>query len=249
MRNIGMVIEYEGTRYSGWQKQKNTQNTIQQKLELIINSLFNDNDAISIDIHASGRTDTGVHARGQMVNFWVDTNMNTNEIKDNINKYLPDDIRIIKVEDKAPRFHSRLNAKNKTYKYYIDTGDKCDVFLRKYSWNIKTVLDINKMINASKLLIGSYDYIGFSDMRRTKKSTVREIYSIRITEDKGIIELEYKGSGFLYHMIRILTAYLVSIGLGKIELEEINKILDNKIRDKNIQLAPAQGLFLEKIEY
>jgi len=245
-KNYLLSIEYDGGRYSGWQRQGNTANTIEQKLSGCLMAMCKTDEFI--EIHGSGRTDTGVHARGQIANVWLDTNMSTDSIKMYLNKYLPEDIRIKNVEIVGADFHARLSAKKKTYSYTLDVGEKADVFLRRYSWNLCEKLDIDKMKNAAVLLVGKYDFRSLSDMI-TKKSSVRTIYAIDINCNADIIKISYTGDGFLYHMVRKITALLVEIGAGRIEIHDVKEILDKRSRQAFKPLAPAKGLCLEEVFY
>ncbi len=246
INNYLLCIEYDGSRYSGWQRQGNTDNTIESKLSECLRQMCN--SGVDIEIHGSGRTDAGVHARGQMANVKLDVAYSVAEIKDYLNKFLPEDIRIISVEIVEDRFHARLNAKSKTYSYKLDVGDKGNVFLRKYSWHIDEKLDVRLMDEATNHLVGKRDFRSLSDMK-TKKSSVRTINSINILKENDIITIEFTGDGFLYHMVRKLTALLVEIGAGRLEACHINDILDKKDRQAFKLMAPAKGLCLEKVFY
>ena len=244
MQNYKLTIQYDGTRYNGWQRQKNTKNTIQERFSNVLRKMCGKN----VEIFASGRTDAGVHAFGQVANFKCEVNMTCEEILDYLNRYLPEDIKVISVEDAEERFHSRLNAKSKTYEYVISTV-KPDVFLRKYVYTKITDVDIQKMKSASKLLIGTYDFIGFSSVKKSKKSTVRTINSIDITEKDGTIRVKINGNGFLYNMVRIVTGTLLEIGIGEKEESVINEVLNTKNRELAGATLPALGLTLLKVYY
>jgi len=243
--NYLLCIEYDGSRYSGWQRQGNTDNTIESKISQFIKFMANCDD---VELHGSGRTDAGVHARGQMANFKIRTTMCEDEIKDYLNKYLPDDIRIKSVVVVSENFHARLSAKSKTYSYVIDMGDKASVFTRKYSWHVNEHLDIKMMNEVANILLGQKDFRSFSDMK-TKKSSVRTIYSIEITREYDIITIKFTGDGFLYHMVRKLTAVLVEAGAGRVLPCDVEELLDKKDRQAFKLLAPAKGLCLEEVFY
>ncbi len=245
-KNYLLSMEYDGGRYSGWQRQGNTANTIEQKLSACLMAMCHTDDFI--ELHGSGRTDTGVHAKGQIANVWLDTDMSTENIKEYLNKYLPEDIRIKEVMIAADDFHARLSAKRKTYSYTLDIGDKANVFVRRYTWHLEDKLDMALMNEAAAYLIGQYDFRSLSDMK-TKKSSVRTIYAINISCKSDIITIEYTGDGFLYHMVRKITALLVEIGAGRIKIDEIKNILDKRNRQAFKLLAPAKGLCLEEVFY
>ena len=202
-----------------------------------------------VNINGSGRTDAGVHAYGQVANFHTDCMMSVNEIKDYLTKYLPSDIGIVEVSEASERFHSRLNAKEKTYLYRIAIPGVSNVFERKYLWYFPETLDIKKMEEAASLLIGTHDFKGFSSIKKTKKSTIRTIYNIEIKKTKKEIQITYTGNGFLHNMVRILTGTLVEVGCGKIKPEDITKALESTKRSDAGITAPPQGLFLVSVEY
>ncbi len=244
-KNYLLCIEYDGSRYSGWQRQGNTDNTIERKISQCLKLMC---DCDEVELHGSGRTDSGVHARGQMANVKLDTALDSYEIKCYLNRYLPEDIRVKSVDVVDYGFHARLSAKKKIYSYTIDVGEKADVFLRRYSWHLEEKLDISKMNEAADILLGQKDFRSFSDMK-TKKSSVRTIYSIHITKESDIINVQFTGDGFLYHMVRKLTALLVEVGAGRIMPSQIEELLDKKDRQAFKLLAPAKGLCLEEVFY
>ena len=219
-RNIRLTIEYDGSRYQGWQRLggDSNANTIQGKLESVLSKMTGED----VNINGSGRTDAGVHAYGQVANFHTDCMMSVSEIKNYLTKYLPSDIGIVEVSEASERFHSRLNAKEKTYLYRIAIPGVSNVFERKYLWYFPETLDIKKMEEAASLLIGTHDFKGFSSIKKTKKSTVRTIYNIEIKKTKKEIQISYTGNGFLHNMVRILTGTLVEVGCGKIKPEVIS---------------------------
>lgn len=245
MRNIKLTIAYDGTRYNGWQRQENTDQTIQGKLEALLSRMTGE----KIEIHGSGRTDRGVHAHGQVANFYTKTKMTREEMLDYMNAYLPQDIAVLEIKDAAERFHSRLNVKRKTYCYHIWNSAVPNVFMRKYVYQVPEQLDLKAMEEGAKYLLGTHDFKSFCARKRMKKSTVRMIESISIQKKGDEILLTYKGNGFLYNMVRILTGTLVEIGRGDRRPEEIPSIIEAQNREKAGFTAPAQGLFLEKVEY
>ena len=220
--NYKIVIEYEGTRYNGWQRQASTPNTIQGIIENAIKSVTGE----TVEINGSGRTDAGTHALGQVANFKLKNECS--DIMDRLNDELPSDIRILSCEEVNDRFHARLNATGKTYCYKIDIGRKANVFTRRTVNHFNYNLDINLMKKAADLLTGTHDFKSFCSNKRIKKSTVRTIYSINIEERDTEITFTYKGDGFLYNMVRILTGTLIEVGMGKININDINKIIEAK---------------------
>lgn len=243
--NYKLLLQYDGTRLNGWQKQGNTDNTIQGKLEAILQHLYGE----YVEIHGSGRTDAGVHALGQVANFHAPAKFSTEEIKSTLNEYLSKDIRVLKVETVEERFHARLTAKGKTYEYRIDNGEIANVFQRKYTMREEIPLDLEAMRKAAGCFIGTHDFKTFCANKKMKKSTVRTIYSIDIEEKEGIVAIRYTGNGFLYNMVRILTGTLIEAGRGKRAPEEMQSILEAQDRGAAGFTAPAQGLFLVEVTY
>ena len=247
MRNIRLLIEYDGSRYDGWQRlgKSGGNDTIQSRLETVLSRLTDE----TVNVIGSGRTDKGVHAAGQVANFHTCTDMSCEELRDQMNRYLPEDIGILDAREAAPRFHSRLNALSKTYVYRIATGPCPCVFDRKYSWYAPWVTDVEKMREAARLLVGEHDFLGFSSVRRTNKSTVRCIREIRIEKRERQLRLVFVGDGFLYHMVRILTGTLAEIGAGKKAPQSVEDVLLSKNREMAGVMAPPQGLCLENVRY
>ena len=245
IKNILLTIQYDGTRYSGWQKQGNTENTIQGKLESILTKLCSS----PVEIHGAGRTDAGVHALCQQANFHIETTLTSTQIMDYINQFLPSDIGVISAQEVPHRFHSRLNAIKKTYRYIIQTGNAPDVFYEKFSYRHIEPLIIENMIQSSKYLLGTHDFKSFTDLKKTKKSTVREIENIKIYKDENRIILDITATGFLYHMARIIAGTLIKVGEGEIAPEDIIEILESKQRTLSGPLAPSKGLMLMKVYY
>ena len=244
-RNIRMLLQYEGTRYDGWQKQENTGNTIQGRLEQVLERMTGK----PVEVHGSGRTDAGVHARGQVANAHLETQLSESEIKEYVNRYLPEDILVLKAEEVDWRFHSRLNAVEKIYTYQLDTAERVSVFERRYRYAVGERLDVEAMRRGARLLCGTHDFKGFSSGKTGKKSTVRTIYELSILTEGTHIDLRFRGNGFLYHMVRILTGTLIEIGQGKREADSIIQILE--LRDRQLAgfTAPAKGLCLTEVGY
>lgn len=245
MKNYRITLQYDGTRYSGWQKQGNTENTIQEKLE---NILFKMTGA-EAEIHGSGRTDAGVHALAQIANFKCNTSLSEQQMQDYFNKYLPLDIRILSLTEVSARFHARLNASKKHYRYVIDTNTVQNVFTRKYMAHVPKNLCIEDMDTAAAFLLGEHDFKSFCDNKHMKKSTIRRIDSIDFTLKDGILSIDFLGNGFLYHMIRILVGTLLEVGEKKKKPEDITAILQAKDRSAAGYTAPPHGLYLVEVFY
>lgn len=245
MRNFKLILQYEGTRYQGWQKQESTDNTIQGRLEQLLFKMTK----TKTQVHGSGRTDAGVHAFGQVANFHADTGLSCEEILAYMNQYLPEDIAVISVEEVPERFHSRLNAVGKTYVYRVLNTDIPHVFDRRYVYEYPEPLDIGAMRQAAAFLLGTHDFQAFTSAKKGKKSTVRTITDIRIERIGDEVRLTYQGDGFLYHMVRILTGTLLEVGTGKRKPEDMSDIMDSRQREKAGTLVPAKGLTLAAVWY
>ncbi len=245
LQNYKLLLEYVGSKYNGWQKQGNTKNTIQGKLENILLELTGS----ETEIYGSGRTDAGVHAKGQTASFKLEKDYDCDYLKNYFNRYLPADIRIIDIQKAEERFHARLSAKRKTYEYKIANAEKPSVFDYKYCAFIEHNLDLNKMIKASEYFLGKHDFKAFCSNKRYKKSTVREIFNIEIKETDNIISIKICGNGFLHNMVRIMVGTLVEAGLGKLTPEDVSKILKSENRENAGYTMPPQGLTLLNVEY
>ncbi len=245
MYNYKLTIQYDGTKYNGWQKQGNTENTIQGKIEKVLSVMLQED----IEIHGAGRTDAGVHAKGQIANFKLKRKLEAKDILDYLNHYLPMDIAIINVEEVEERFHSRLNAKAKRYQYVINNSNISEVFLRKYVYQYEEALDVKNMRKASTYLIGRHDFRSFCTNKHMKKSTIREIYDIKITKEGTLIYIDFYGEGFLHNMIRIMVGTLIEVGTGRIEKEKITEILETLDRKNAGYTSPPNGLTLISVEY
>lgn len=245
MRNFKFILQYEGTRYQGWQKQDTTDNTIQGKLEKLLTLMCGE----KVEVQGSGRTDAGVHAYAQVANAHMNTDMTEEEILDYMNGYLPEDIAVVSVTEVQERFHSRLNAKGKTYCYQVINSKIPQVFLRKFAYVVETPLDLAAMRRAASYLEGTHDFKSFTSTKKGKKSTVRTITGILFEKEGDLIKIVYQGDGFLYHMVRILTGTLLEVGLGKRKPEDIPEILAALDREKAGMLVPAKGLTLVEVRY
>lgn len=247
MRNIKLTIEYDGGRYYGWQRlgKNEPTNTIENKLLEVIRKMTGEN----VDIYCGARTENGVHAIEQIANFKTDSKMSPLEIKHYFNRYLPRDIAVSFVEEVNERFHAALNAVKQTYQYRISIGDYAPVFDRKFSYYCFGVLDIERMQAAAELLKGKHDFKGFSTVKRTTKSTEREIYDVSITGDQKEIKVTICANDFLHNMARIIVGLLIEIGEGEIQPNIINEIFDSKVRNEEINMADPKGLALLKVEY
>jgi len=245
MRNIKMSLQFDGTRYSGWQRLGDNDNTIQGKLEDLLSRMTEE----KINVIGCSRTDKGVHAKALICNFFTESAMKTSEMFAYINSYLPEDIRVTYLADAAEKFHSRHNASTKTYLYTIDNGAYCDVFTRKYSSFVKGKLDIKLMEKAAEHLIGTHDFDAFTTMKSKKNSCIRTVNDISITRKDSCIYITYSGDGFLHNMIRIITGTLLRVGKGELKPEDVAKILESKDRSLAGPMAESKGLCLIQVDY
>lgn len=241
--NIMIEISYDGTNYSGWQRQKNSLG-IQGELELAIEKVTKK----KVSVIGSGRTDAGVHALAQIANFDVDTTIPIEKMAEVISNALPKDISVNDARVVSDEFHSRYSAHRKTYRYQLYRSRIRNPFLMKYAYQLKYDVDVDKMRSEAKKFIGEHDFVGFMSKGSSVKTTVREIYDIDVFEEGELIVIEVCGNGFLYNMVRIIAGTLVDIGRGRI-VDSVEKILESKNRDRAGHTAPAHGLFLKSVEY
>ena len=244
MNNYKFLIEYDGSRYSGWQRQPE-QTTIQGKLENVLGVLCGK----ETEVIGAGRTDAGVHARGMAANAFLETDCTPEEIRDYLNRYLPDDIAVKEVRQASPRFHARYNAIGKTYRYTCYTGEVRPVFDRKYYWALDEMPDVKLMLQAAELLKGEHDFRNFCVNPRMKKSTVRVVDRIEITCEGGYLYFTFHGTGFLQNMVRIMVGTLLEVGCGRMTPQQVKEVLECPDRKKAGHTAPPQGLCLMSVDY
>lgn len=243
--NYKLTIAYDGSRYYGWEHQPNTEMTIQGKLENVLSLMV----GTPVEVIGAGRTDAGVHARAMIANVFLDTEMSVEDIRDYMNRYLPDDICICEVRKAGERFHSRYNALGKTYCYTCYMGDTKPVFDRKYVYALEKKPDIEAMKRAAEILKGEHDFASFCSNPRMKKSTVRKVDRIDIVQKGDYLTFTYHGTGFLQHMVRILTGTLLEVGYGKRTPESMAELIEARNRSLAGATAPAQGLCMMKVDY
>ena len=244
MRNIKLVIEYDGKDFNGWQKQPNKLN-IQGEIENVIANITKE----EVELIASGRTDAGVHALGQVANFKTNSQIPIEKFPIAINSQIKNSIRIKSAEEVDERFHSRFNCKRKTYRYVIDNSKYGSAIYRNLSYHVSTKLNVDEMKKAIKYFEGEHDFKAFKSSGTSSKSSVRTIYKAIIKEKDENIIIELTGNGFLYNMVRIIVGTLVEVGLGKIDSKEIPDIIESKDRQRAGKTLPPQGLFLLEVEY
>jgi len=244
-QNYRLTIMYDGSRYFGFQRQPD-KDTIQGKIESVLRIMTGDE---SLEVIGAGRTDAGVHALNMIANVFMDVSISPNEICEYLNRYLPDDICVKKVDFAGPRFHARYNAIGKTYRYTCYYGNEKPVFQRKYVYTLDRMPDLIKMRDCAEILLGEHDFHNFCMNPRMKKSTVRKVDRIEIIEEDGQIQFWVHGTGFLQNMVRIIVGTLLEVGFGEKSIEEVNHALQTSERCKAGATAPAQGLCMIKVDY
>lgn len=245
IRNYKLLLAFDGTRYLGWERQKNTDMTIQGKLEAVLTKMTNH----EVEVIGCGRTDAGVHAKGMVANARLETELTAEEICAYLNHYLPEDICVREVSIASERFHSRYHAVGKTYRYTCYIGAYKPLFDRKYVYAPQQPLDVEKMRQAAVYLTGEHDFASFCANKKMKKSTVRTVDKIEIVKKGEYLSLTFHGNGFLHHMVRILTGTLLEVGVGKRKPESMQTLLEERNRALAGVTAPAQGLCLLHVDY
>jgi tRNA pseudouridine38-40 synthase len=277
-RNFKMKIRYDGTRFQGWESQPGVEMTIEGKIENVLRRMLedemgegaltsektslktlgkisgedaadNNDNSMPVKVIASGRTDAGVHAIGQVANVHLDTDMTSADIQSYLNRYLPDDIAVEDLKDASERFHARYNALGKTYRYTCYYGDSKPVFDRKYVNVLDQEPDVRAMRQAAEYLIGTHDFKSFCANPRMRKSTVRCVDSIEIEKEGPYIRMYFHGNGFLQNMVRILSGTLLEVGFGRMTPERVGEVLEAKDRKLAGPTAKAQGLCLMEVDY
>ncbi|MDD2978685.1 MAG: tRNA pseudouridine(38-40) synthase TruA [Hespellia sp.] len=244
MRNIKLTIEYDGSRYQGWQRlgKGESTNTIANKLSEVLKKMTNEDT----EIFCGARTEVGVHAYGQVINFKTTSDLKIHEIQHYLNRYLPMDIAVIEAVEVPERFHASLNAKSKTYLYRIAIGEVPSVFDRKFTYYSFKAPDVEAMKQAALLLVGRHDFKNFSTVKKSK-STEKEITDINICQDGEEIQIRLTGNDFLHNMPRIILSTLLDIGTDKRKKEAIENIFSGK--EEASVPCDAKGLYLQNIEY
>ena len=244
-KNYKLTIAYDGTRFFGWERQPSTDMTIQGKLENVLTRMT----GTPQEVIGAGRTDAGVHARNMVANVHMDTFMTEDQIRDYLNKYLPEDICVKDVRIASDRFHARYNAVGKTYRYTCYVGNLKPVFDRKYVTVLDFTPNIEAMKKAAGYLIGQHDFASFCGNPKMKKSTVRLVDRIDIEQKGPYLYMTFHGTGFLQYMVRILSGTLLEVGNGKRDPESIPALIEAKDRTLAGPTAPACGLTMMQSEY
>jgi tRNA pseudouridine38-40 synthase len=247
LRNLRLTIQYEGTDYNGWQRQKNTPRTIQEIIEDTLKKLLRE----KVTLIAAGRTDSGVHAQAQVANFKTKSCFAPRKLRQALNSLLPEDIKVTAINQAPLDFHSRYDAKGKTYRYTILNRPYSDVFSRRFVYHYPPgALDVRAMQRSAAMLVGEHDFSSFKITGDSRsKNGVRQIKKLRIAKKGGLIVIEITGTGFLHKMVRGIIGTLIEVGRGKLSLAAMKKILRAKSRKAAGPTAPASGLCLVKVRY
>lgn len=244
MYTYRITVSYDGTRYRGWQRQQNTDQTIQSLIEQYLKKIL----GYTVRISGSGRTDSGVHAFAQEASVRLPEKIDIRNVQTLINRLLPEDIRVIRICPEEKSFHARLSACGKCYEYRVDLREKPEVFFRKYRMHFPHRVEVAEMEKAAKMLTGKHDFTSFTDLKDSD-DTVRTVYRIEIENKDEVLLLRFFGDGFLYHMVRILTGTLLDVGCGKIPAGQMLPILAARDRSWAGFPAPAKGLALKEVYY
>ena len=245
MKNHKIVVQFDGSRYKGWQKLKDNDLSIQEKIEAVLSKMTGE----EIQVIGCGRTDAGTHAENYVANFHTNSNRSPKLILNYLYEFLPEDIVVKSVEEVHERFHAQHNVKSKTYVYSITKGKFRNVFNRKYSYHSEEKLDLVQMRNAAEYLVGTHDFQSFTSLKEGSKSTIRTINSLDIVENGMVIEIVINCNDFLLHMARLIVGILLEVGKGKIKVADVQKVLDDKKYTGTIPLAQPKGLCLRAVEY
>ena len=243
-KNYKMTIAYDGTRFYGWEHQPN-RDTVQGKLESVLSRLA----GVPVDVIGAGRTDAGVHARAMVASVRLDVTEQPEEIRDYLNRYLPDAIAVREVKEAGERFHARYNALGKTYRYICFDGPVKPVFDRKYVTMLDGRPDVEAMRAAAAILTGEHDFRAFCGNPHMKKSTVRNVDTITVERRRDRVIFTFHGNGFLQNMVRIIVGTLLEVGYGRMVPEDVRTILASRDRKQAGPTAPPEGLCLMKVDY
>ncbi|SFM38985.1 tRNA pseudouridine(38-40) synthase TruA [Thermodesulforhabdus norvegica] len=244
-RNFKLVLEYDGSNYHGWQRQKGVltvQEVVESRLAIMLNR--------RVSVRASGRTDAGVHALGQVINFYAETRLNPEDFLKGMNSLLPEDIVVTSAEEVDHSFHARFSAVKKTYFYRIWNRPLPSALMRRYLWHVPYPLDLPAIKEAISHFVGTHDFAAFMASGSSVKSTVRTVFGARVEElGQGELVFFFEANGFLRHMVRIMVGTLVEVGRGKKSPDDIPAILESRDRTKAGATAPAHGLYLARVVY
>lgn len=244
MRHIRLILEYDGTSYSGWQSQRNGL-AIQDVVSSAIEKMTEEKPGL----RGASRTDAGVHARGQVASFRTSRSIPCEGFLKGLNSLLPEDIRVSACEEVGADFHPVDSAKRKIYEYLLETGGVASPLLRNRVWWVGSRLDVEVMQEAAAYLVGLHDFKSFQGPNSSTKTTVRRVDSVVVSRQSSVVRLEFTATGFLKYMVRNIVGTLVEAGQGRLEPADVEKILAAKDRTKAGRRAPPQGLYLVRVEY
>ncbi len=244
-RHFKLTVTYDGTDYAGWQLQPNGK-TVQEIIEGAVGKIA----GRAVRVHGSGRTDAGVHAKGQVANCSFDTQLSSATLLRALNANLPEDVRVLRVQEVGPKFHARFSAKGKEYRYQIDCGNVADPFLRAHAWHHPRPLNVAAMRKAARLLKGRHDFSALSaNPMRPVESPVRTISKLMLTKQDNLLTISVRANGFLYKMVRSIVGALVKVGEGRLIAAQLREVVKAKKRTALVETSPAHGLFLWKVNY
>jgi tRNA pseudouridine38-40 synthase len=241
-KNIKLILTYEGTRFLGWQKTAMGP-SIEEELEKILAQVLRH----EVALQAASRTDAGVHAEGQVVNFFTEAEIPLERLQKSLNGLLPSDISVLKIEEAPTKFHPTLDSRGKEYNYFVCLGQAQLPFYRHFSWHFGYPVDVQKMVKGAGYLIGKRDFSALTNERQ--EENVREIFDIGIEEMNDRLKIRVSGNNFLYKMVRNIVGTLLYVGCGKLDVEELPRILESKDRSRAGVTAPAHGLLLKEVFY
>jgi len=241
-----LTVGYDGTRFVGWQRQLNGL-SVQEVLETALAPLAAPGHCT---VHASGRTDAGVHARGQVVHFDMLRVLPPNKLRRALNGVLPPDVQVLEAADAAPDFDARRSAVCKEYRYYLWADEVIPPDRRLYAAHVRRPMNLEAVRAAAPLFVGRHDFAAFSaNPHREVESTVREVFALEVVEDGPLVTLHVRGEGFLYKMVRSIAGFLIAVGIGKEKPGAVTEVLQSGIRTARVESAPPQGLFLWQVWY
>ncbi|HEY8892040.1 MAG TPA: tRNA pseudouridine(38-40) synthase TruA [Clostridium sp.] len=245
MKNLKMILEYDGSRYKGWQKQGDNDLTVQGKIEKTLSEMAGE----IIQVSGCERSDVGVHAENYMANFHTNCDLSIEAMLDYLHEFLPTDIEVKSIVEASEKFHAGYNIKSITYVYKINNNELRDVFNRKYVYHSEVKLNLEQMRITAESLVGTHDFQYLATAATSNKSTIKTINYINISEKNGIVEIEINADEFLWNMVRITIGSLLEVGKGKIKALDIEKLLNEETASEYIPMAKAKGLSLRNVEY